>query len=540
MNKKLFETRNFGPAANTKNDAGGKAYSLNDRHALAQYAVTETFGGTAYMDAESNLDRLVELAGKVDSEFIAKLAIYSRKEGLMKDMPAFLCAVLFARHGAEDMKLLSSVFGTVLDNTKMLRNFMQIVRSGVLGRKSFGSTTKRLIQNWLVNRDPTTLFHQSIGNDPSLGDVIKMAHPHPLTKEQTALFAYLIGKQHQFSDLPEIVRHFEAFKKGETLVVPGINFQFLSALPLTDKDWTAICKSANWNTLRMNLNTFTRHNVFKDLDMVKFAADKLANPDQVRRAHVFPYQIMTAYMNYEGEKKIKLALQMALEEATKNVPELSSDQIYIATDVSGSMRNPVTGNRPGATSVVRCIDVAALISACLLRTNKLATVMPFEERVHQIDLNPMDSVMTNAQKLASINGGGTNCSCVMKTLNRDNAKGNLVIYVSDNQSWMDVEYNTYRRVRVDAPTELQKEWQNFKRRNPTAKLICIDITPQPNVQVKEREDILNIGGFSDKVFTLMRAYLDNGFHFEKVVEDIKLDEEALLTKGFGTTGSQEE
>ncbi len=37
-------------------------------------------------------------------------------------------------------------------------------------------------------------------------------------------------------------------------------------------------------------------------------------------------------------------------------------------------------------------------------------MLPFEQAVVSVDLNSRDSVMTNAQKLASIGGGGTNCS----------------------------------------------------------------------------------------------------------------------------------
>ena len=39
----------------------------------------------------------------------------------------------------------------VIDNGKMLRTFIQIVRSGAVGRKSLGTRPKRLVQRWLVD-----------------------------------------------------------------------------------------------------------------------------------------------------------------------------------------------------------------------------------------------------------------------------------------------------------------------------------------------------------------------------------------------------
>ena len=45
--------------------------------------------------------------------------------------------------------------------------------------------------------------------------------------------------------------------------------------------------------------------------------------------------------------------------------------------------------------------------------------------------------MTNAKTLASYGGGGTNCASALKYVNDNAGKGDLVIYVSDNESWVD-------------------------------------------------------------------------------------------------------
>ena len=53
------------------------------------------------------------------------------------------------------------------------------------------------------------------------------------------------------------------------------------------------------------------------------------------------------------------------------------------------------------------MDVAALVAAAILRRNPTAEVLPFEESVVTLRLSPRDSVMTNAERLASVGGGGT-------------------------------------------------------------------------------------------------------------------------------------
>lgn len=133
---------------------------------------------------------------------------------------------------------------------------------------------------------------------------------------------------------------------------------------------------------------------------------------------------MVAYTMVDSTvpNEIREALQDAMEVAIHNVP-ICKGKIYVCPDVSGSMASPVTGYRKGATSAVRCIDVAALVAAAMVRKNPSAEVLPFENDVVVLSLNPRDSVMTNAAKLASIGGGGTNCSAPLALLNRRKAEG---------------------------------------------------------------------------------------------------------------------
>jgi 60 kDa SS-A/Ro ribonucleoprotein len=110
--------------------------------------------------------------------------------------------------------------------------------------------------------------------------------------------------------------------------------------------------------------------------------------------------------------EVKEALQDALEIATGNIPALAG-KVYVFPDVSGSMGSPVTGRRRGATTSVRCVDVAALGAAALMRRNPGTEVWPFEQDVVRMSVNPRDSIVTYAAKLAAVGGGGTNCGAPM-------------------------------------------------------------------------------------------------------------------------------
>jgi 60 kDa SS-A/Ro ribonucleoprotein len=525
-NKNLFSSiaGKLLPKPDAINEAKGPAYAFAPKHALAQYVATGCLNSTFYASAEEQLSTVLALCGEVDSEFIARTAIFSREQGRMKDVPALLCAVLAGR----DTKSLELVFPRVIDNSKMLRNFVQMIRSGVTGRKSLGSAPKRMVQRWLEARSEEDLFVSSVGQSPSLGDVIKMVHPKPAATGREALYAYLIGRTSHADALPPMVRNYEAFKAGETLALPKVPFAMLTALPLGKSDWIEIARNAPWHATRMNLNTFARHDVFGDdaarsdeqIEAAKVVAERLRNRAAIAKARAFPYQLMVAYANADQRVPgvVKEALQDAMEIAFENVPSIAG-KVYVLPDVSGSMHSPVTGNRANATTSVRCVDVAALFAAAIVRKNQCAEVIPFNDRIVPVGLNPRDTVMTNAAKLAALPNGGTNCSAPLAHLNERGAKGDMVIYVSDNQSWVDATNAQARG------TATMVEWNRFKVRSPEARLVCIDLQPYGTTQAAERDDILNVGGFSDQVFETIAQFAAGRLsaeHWVSLIESIEI------------------
>ena len=502
VNTQLFTTRSpQPPPANAVNQAGGRAYKLSPRHQLAQLAATGCLNHTFYANADAQLDQVQALAAEVDPLFVAKTALYARRAGHMKDMPALLAAVLAVR----DVELLVRVFPRLIDSGKMLRNFVQIVRSGAVGRKSLGTRPKKLVQHWLLTATEAQLLHAAVGNTPSLADVVKMVHPKPAETWRAAWFAWLIGRPFKLDELPPLTQAFERYKADRTQPLPDVPFQLLTALELDAAAWAQIAQRGSWQMVRQNLNTFARHGVFAQPGLTGQVAAKLRNAQAVAKARVLPYQLLSAYTAAGAEvpHAVKEALQDAMELALANVPQIEG-RVVVCPDVSGSMSSPVTGYRKGATTAVRCIDVAALVAAAVLRKNQDAIVLPFEQDVVQVALNPRDTVLTNAAKLAAIGGGGTACSAPLHWLNARKAQAELVVLVSDNESWADCARGR--------GTATMQAWEAFKQRNPRAKLVCIDIQPYASTQAAERADVLNIGGFSDEVFKLLALFAADALH----------------------------
>lgn len=540
-NKQLFPSAIAGAqpksarTADTTNEAGGKAYAFSAEHGLAQLATTGCLSQTFYVSAEGQLKKVQELAEHCSSEYIAKCAVYARKTGLMKDMPALLCAILASRCKVEGdtqrdaKKWLELAFPLAIDNDKMLRNFVQILRSGVTGRKSVGSTPRRLIAQWFSKRSPHALFRASVGESPSLADIIRLVHANPgEDPARDATFKYLLSypeegratdkqKQHKafykFENLPPLIQAYEKYKKCESSELPQVPFQMLTALPLSTKDWTALALAGGWHFVRMNINTFHRHGVFADPAVVKELATKLANPGEIRNARVLPYQLLMTYLAIENNSdipmEIKLAVQDAMEHATRNTPNLGED-VWVFPDVSGSMNSPVTGARGTATSKMTCVDVAALFAACVLRTTPGAKVIPVDTQLHKgLSLNPRDSVMTNAKKLAACGGGGTSLQLGLSHILETKADAQTIIFFSDNESWVNLRHHRYNPLttNMSGATEMEQLFRIIQTRNANCKLICIDLQPFTTTQAADDEDILNIGGFSDAVWPVIDNFV---------------------------------
>ena len=184
-----------------------------------------------------------------------------------------------------------------------------------------------------------------------------------------------------------------AYRKAESAEAQALNLGNLSVRwdlladaaqgPLV---WKAIAHQMGPHALRMNLNTLLRHQVFssgndtQDNALVDYVAGRIADAAEIRRSRQFPYQFLAAYLNADETvpQKIKAALHQAAEIACGNVPELPGP-VLIGLDTSGSMSAAVTGHRGrGAPSKMRCVDVAALFAAAILRRTPDSVVVPFD------------------------------------------------------------------------------------------------------------------------------------------------------------------
>ncbi len=251
--------------------------------------------------------------------------------------------------------------------------------------------------------------------------------------------------------------------------------------------WKALARQMGPQALRMNLNTLARHEVFDGCATmigVRCQPHCRRRRDPPLAAVPVPVPGGVPERGSDVPQKIKAALHRAAEIACGNVPELPGP-VVIGLDVSGSMRMPVTGHRGrGATSKMRCVDVAALFAAAILRRNPDSVVVPFDTRAYGARLDPQDTILSLAERLASYGGGGTDCSLPLREANTSYRKRRFAGWCWSATPRAGSTATSLRRGR-NGSTGVMTEWQQFVKnqlrlrrpRHAGPKLVCIDLQP---------------------------------------------------------------
>lgn len=498
VNKELFKP--LSSTEITTNLAGGNAFKLKDKKALTIFAMTGTFAGTAYSTPKDVLNNLKEMCDSVnDIEFISNLAVYSRQKGCMKDMPSFLLGYVFAND--KDNKYFASTFESVVDSGKMLCNFWQITRANTFGRKNISSSkARKAIQKWFDSKSDMEIYRAYLdNNNPSLGDVIKAARPIPNTPSKSALFNYMIGKKNKINELSNDIKAIVEFQNDITKPMPKAPFLALSSLSLSNDQWKELMVNCSWKELRKNLNTFKRHNVFDDLSLVDLASKRLSDHKSVIHSKAMPYEILNAYLHSdEMPTSIRNSLHIAMDYSLENTPEFDGN-IALCVDTSGSMSYHVMSNGKHI-SKIRYVDIAALFASAVMKKNKNSDLFLFDTKLHKHNVNSFDSVITNATKIEKYGGGGTDCSIPLKHILKTNKNYDVIIFISDNESWFGETYY--------GTTGHQKAWEEYSKSHKNTKLVCIDISPTRTSQTKEDSNVLNVSGFNDNVFKIIKSWLE--------------------------------
>lgn len=397
-----------------KNLAGGKAFSMDAKTELVHAVLTTFLEDKFYESGPDRLNRIVALVGKVNPEFVAKLAIVARKEFNLRSVTHLLLGELSHVHNGDGLVKSAIVESAIRpDDLTEIASYLE----GNLPKQ-----VKRGIRNALLKFNPYQLAkYKGEGKGISLVDLFNLTHPNPkfASKEQKKAWKQLIeGKLASF-DTWETELSNAKDDKGRK--------KALESLIAEDK--------MGYMALLRNLNNLIKYDVNKKtIDRV---IEKLTDEDEVHNSKQLPFRFYTAYQNVTGNREFKDAISEAMDIALDNTPELKGKTL-IAVDVSGSMSGDP-------------IQKASIFAATLMKANKRADVVLYDTRIREVELSSRIPVIDLADKVMKLaTGGGTETSLVFKWAKKEGKEYDRIIILSDNESWNEYSVqDVYKDVKED-------------------------------------------------------------------------------------------
>lgn len=487
------------------NYEGAKAYTMTPAEELYSAVVTTGLSNTTYEKGNDRLARIQSLILTNDPEFVAKLAVYARKDMYLRSIPLVLTTELAKQASGTDL-VSRTVDGVIqrADEITELLAYYQLANERT-DTKKLNKLSKQ-IQKGLVKSfnkfDEYQFAKYNRKAEVTLKDALFLVHPKAKDENQQAIFNKIVNDSLETPYTWEV----------ELSVLGQTKFADDAERKLAFKNkWEELIfsnKLGYMATLR-NLRNILEANVSSDA-MYK-VCNYLSDEKAVRNSKQLPFRFLAAYRELKTIdspylSSILEALEDAVMVSAKNIRGFGFDtSVVIAADVSGSMQQPVS-----TKSKVLLYDIGLLMSMMLQSQCKNVISGMFGDRWKRVPM-PKNGILRNVDafyKREGEVGYSTNGYLVIDDLMSKREKVDKVMLFTDTQLW---DSNGGRN-------SFEKSWNQYKSFHPNAKLYIFDLAGYGKQPLDVRKnDVYLIAGWSDKIFDVLNALEDR----KSAVEMIK-------------------
>ncbi|SHG66739.1 TROVE domain-containing protein [Chryseobacterium sp. OV279] len=478
------------------NYEGAKAFTMTPAEELYSAVVTTGLSKTSYEKGSDRLVRIQSLIKKNDPEFVAKLAVYARKDMYLRSIPLVLAAELAKQTSGTDL-ISRTVDGVVqrADEITELLAYYQTTNERTEMKKL--NRLSKQIQKGLAKSfnkfDEYQFAKYNRKAEVTLRDALFLVHPKAKDENQQAVFNKIVG------DTLETPFTWEV----ELSVLGQTKFADETEKKLAFKNkWEELILSNKLGymaTLR-NLRNILESEVSSNA-MAKVCS-YLSNEKAVLNSKQLPFRFLAAYRELKAKKSPYLssvleALEDAVMVSAKNIKGFGFDtSVVIAADVSGSMQKPVSPK-----SKVLLYDIGLLMSMILQSQCKNVITGIFGDSWMRVPM-PKSGILRNVNafyKREGEVGYSTNGYLVIEDLIRKKEQIDKVMLFTDTQLWN--SKNTKH--------SFEDSWNKYKKIAPDAKLYIFDLAGYGNQPLDVRKnDVYLIAGWSDKIFDVLNAVED--------------------------------
>ena len=543
------------------NFMGEQAFKLADKEELVSTVMT-TFLQNSYYESESEIvERIKDLVEKVDPLFVAKLAVYARNEGNLRSVTHLLSALLAKYAAGTDWskRFYNKIVVRPDDMSEIVSAYANLNGMGLNEIQKIPNAMKKGFKEALERLDAYQIDKYKMQNrEVSLIDLVRFFHPKGNEKNAEAYKRLVNGES--LADLYTS----KVFEKEMTKAG-----QVTKDATQEEKDEakreaiTAVLDNVKGMPV-MNLLRNLRNILLYAPDKVADACEQLQIEKKILNSRLLPFRFATAYaeiekVDYDDTKskvttdivfeseasKSKVskedfntlkqnlldAIEGAIEIACQNIPELDGN-CAILVDDSGSMRGDGGGHsRVSAFSATNSSMIAHLFASMMAWRQHDVYVGLFGDRLIQVpykrDVKLLD-FNKESYKIGERCGGATEngiYTFLEKVVEEKKKIDNIIVF-SDCQigrggysgftSWYGTSYDK----RSPHFHELFKE---FRKINPNANFIVVNIRQSGGTSVFDKSQrILNIAGWSDKIFDTIKSQCKGWDAIIKEIEAIEL------------------
>lgn len=311
-------------------------------------------------DRQSRFVDLVHKVTKKDPEWMKGFLPFLRNEAFMRTAPMVAACEYVAAGGPNGASVIDSVIRRADEPAEVLaywtikygRNIPFPIRKG-LNKAARRLYTERNALKW-----------DGGGRGVRMADVLELCHTKPTSAWQADLFAYLLDRRHNpteirasLDQLPTITkaralnemprtqrREFIEEHGGQPLIDAEFTWEMLSEWIPGGMDalaWESIIPGMGYMGLLRNLRNFDEKGVSDEV--AAKVATRLSDEKEVAVSMQFPFRFLSAYKHAQGTNRWALALDRALDFSTSNIPKLTGKSLVLV-DVSGSMSAPLSTN----------------------------------------------------------------------------------------------------------------------------------------------------------------------------------------------------
>ena len=465
----------------TVNMDGHAAYSMPDKEKLITQVLTSFFNESKfYGDNSSDMLETIQRIAKASPEFIAKLAVFARREFNMRSVAHVLTACL--AHEENGKPYVRNTVWFVCQRGDDLTEIMSFYLT-TFG-KPIPNALKRGINDVLGNMDEYSLAkYKGTGNSVKMRDLLCLCHPRPRNDAQSDLWKRLLENK---------------------LAIPLTWETQLSANGNNRETWEKLIDSGKVGYMAMLRNL--RNIVTANPRNIEKVWQTIEDPDAVRRSKQLPFRFLSAYKSIQGigGSRALDALENAVSESVLNMPVLRGTTV-IAVDVSGSMDARISDK-----SSVTCGEIGMLLGVIANRISKNSVFFTFDDKITRQDI-PRSTGILYAATHKGMNGGATNMELPFAAMHHYGIKADRIIFLSDNQCNVSSR-SRFRKPVQSAADEYRKETGN------DLWVHAIDLQGYGTQQFHGPKTNI-IAGWSEKVFSFIKLAEKGVGSLEKTIDD---------------------